>query len=75
VRTCRGCGGLLGRDCFNEDDCVWIMADMRMREAQDAQLYREVEREHYEALEREHFRAQEEDFDAARLEATGMGLS
>ena len=54
---------------------MWIMADMRMREAQDAQLYREVEREHYEALEREHFRAQEEDFDAARLEATGMGLS
>lgn len=31
-RTCAGCGGVLGRDCWNEADCVWISQDM-MRQA------------------------------------------
>lgn len=25
---CAGCGGVLGRDCWNEQDCVWISQDM-----------------------------------------------
>ena len=24
MRICQGCGGVLGRDCFNEQECVWI---------------------------------------------------
>lgn len=24
MRICRGCGGVLGRDCWNEADCVQI---------------------------------------------------
>ena len=24
MRHCQGCGGILGRDCFNEQECVWI---------------------------------------------------
>tara|TARA_R110002126_G_scaffold174495_5_gene323076 strand:- start:126 stop:386 length:261 start_codon:yes stop_codon:yes gene_type:complete len=24
MRTCRACGGILGRDCFNESDCLQI---------------------------------------------------
>lgn len=24
VRTCQGCGGILGRDCYNESDCLMI---------------------------------------------------
>lgn len=26
MRTCRACGGVLGRDCFNEQDCLAISA-------------------------------------------------
>lgn len=29
--TCRGCGGVLGRDCWNEEDCMWITQDMQRR--------------------------------------------
>ena len=32
ARRCAGCGGVLGLDCWNEQDCVWITQDM-MRQA------------------------------------------
>lgn len=25
---CAGCGGLVGRDCFNPQECEWISRDM-----------------------------------------------
>lgn len=28
---CRGCGGVLGRDCWNESECVWISEDLVRR--------------------------------------------
>lgn len=28
---CAGCGGRLGQDCWNEQDCVWISNDQMMR--------------------------------------------
>lgn len=28
---CAGCGGVLGRDCWNQQDCVWISQDMAMQ--------------------------------------------
>jgi len=37
MSTCRGCGMVLGRDCFNEQDCMWIAQDMEMRAQQAAQ--------------------------------------
>jgi len=27
MATCRACGGILGRDCFNEADCLQISAN------------------------------------------------
>jgi hypothetical protein len=75
MRTCAGCGGVLGRDCFNEADCVWITADMQQRSAQEAAMHELMAHEHHEAMERAHFRAQAEDFDAERFAATGMGLA
>jgi len=24
MSICSGCGGVLGRDCYNESECVWI---------------------------------------------------
>lgn len=28
MRTCSGCGGVLGRDCWSEEDCVMITRSM-----------------------------------------------
>ena len=30
-RICQGCGGLLGRDCYNEYDCVQISQSMQFQ--------------------------------------------
>lgn len=31
---CAGCGGLVGRDCFNPEECEWICRDMEERQQQ-----------------------------------------
>jgi len=31
-RICNGCGGVLGRDCYNEADCVQISQQMNSQE-------------------------------------------
>lgn len=53
---CRGCGGVLGRDCWNEPECMWITEDMQrraqeapLREAEEA-YWREQEDRHYDDL-------------------------
>jgi hypothetical protein len=33
VSTCPGCGGVVGRDCFNPPECEWIMRDQAARYA------------------------------------------
>ena len=37
MSRCQGCGGVLGRDCWNEADCVWISQDMAYRASQPQQ--------------------------------------
>lgn len=40
--TCRGCGGILGRDCYNEHDCISISNNKEQYFAQgfqDAENY------------------------------------
>ena len=32
-RICNGCGGVVGRDCFNPVECEWISHSMDMEEA------------------------------------------
>lgn len=31
-RICNGCGGILGRDCFNEMECIQISEQMRYQD-------------------------------------------
>lgn len=53
MRTCQGCGGVLGRDCFNEDECVWITQDMQRRQQEEyAMDCRALERERSALAER-----------------------
>jgi hypothetical protein len=33
MSTCRACGGVIGRDCFNPQECEWITESMQ-RESQ-----------------------------------------
>jgi hypothetical protein len=32
MATCNGCGGVVGRDCFNPSECEWIAQDMERQE-------------------------------------------
>ena len=34
MRICQGCGGVLGRDCFNEQDCICISQSMQQQDLQ-----------------------------------------
>ena len=53
MSICRGCGGVVGRDCYNPQECEWISRDMEMRyvaeqyatpqEAQIVELNQKVE--------------------------------
>lgn len=31
MSTCPGCGGVVGRDCWNPQECEWISRDMERR--------------------------------------------
>jgi hypothetical protein len=50
MATCRACGGVLGRDCFNEQDCLMILhsrqpydpQEIEMRDQHIAQLEKEI---------------------------------
>ena len=59
MATCNGCGGTVGRDCFNPQECEWISRDIEARHY--AQQY--AEHQEYEAvasLENDLARCQEE---------------
>jgi hypothetical protein len=30
MSVCRGCGGVVGRDCWNPQECEWISRDMEV---------------------------------------------
>lgn len=57
---CQGCGGVLGRDCFNESECIWITQSM----AQD-DYNRHYEKKRMEDEEKAYYKAMEEDYYAA----------
>jgi hypothetical protein len=40
ARTCKGCGGILGRDCWNEMDCLIIS---NRQQNQDSQYINQLE--------------------------------
>jgi hypothetical protein len=46
MSICNGCGGRVGRDCFNPQECEWISRDIEARamaEQAAAPLRREIE--------------------------------
>lgn len=62
MSTCQSCGGVIGRDCFNPQECAWITQSMMIDDAvrravndRDAREYNEhCQREYGKHLEREY---------------------
>ena len=48
MRFCRGCGGILGRDCFNERECL-VAAEYESRGLDEIDL--EVEAAYWQAAD------------------------
>ena len=36
MSICNGCGGVVGRDCFNPGECEWIARDIERRQMQES---------------------------------------
>jgi hypothetical protein len=51
-RVCNGCGGYVGVDCFNPEECEWIARDQEVQ-ARLAAEDRRREAQHYERMMRE----------------------
>lgn len=71
MRTCRGCGGVLGRDCFNEPECIWITESINSDNARDAEAYRrphEQDEPRHEDYETMHFLLLENEYLKAECE-------
>ena len=52
---CNGCGGVVGRDCWNPPECEWISRDMAMHhEGQEIQSLRQIKDELLAALKDAH---------------------
>lgn len=67
MARCNGCGGILGRDCFNARECEWIA----QQQEQDEQNRHEQEMQaQYEAeMQAQHDQAMYEDEQNARGQA------
>lgn len=51
---CQSCGGVVGRDCFNPEECMWITQQMDMQAAVDRAMRERDEREWHRYAEREY---------------------
>jgi hypothetical protein len=47
MSTCPGCGGVVGRDCFNPQECMWIT----QQQANQAEYYYQREHEAQNSLQ------------------------
>jgi hypothetical protein len=50
MSTCRACGGVLGRDCFNEQDCLMILHSQQQQAFNPQEI--EIRDQHITVLER-----------------------
>ncbi len=46
MNICPSCGGVIGRDCFNVQECAWITQDMAMRADHQAYFSADAHDEH-----------------------------
>lgn len=46
MSTCPSCGGIIGRDCFNPQECAWITQAMMVDDAVQRELNRQRDEEY-----------------------------
>lgn len=51
MRTCPSCGGVIGRDCFNPEECAWIEQQQSQQAQHDQQQQTLSLEERFTALE------------------------
>jgi len=54
VSWCPSCGGVVGRDCFNPEECAWISQQMAAQQALENARYAQAEKEYFDHIEREY---------------------
>jgi len=52
MAICNGCGGVVGRDCFNPQECEWITQDQDRRRYEQHELGNQHLEQRVEELER-----------------------
>lgn len=45
MSTCQSCGGVIGRDCFNPDECAWITQQQANQSEANHYALQEVQNE------------------------------
>lgn len=51
MKICQGCGGVLGRDCWNEQECIWISQSQQIDNQQQIQQEINLRDEHIRVLQ------------------------
>lgn len=74
MSLCRGCGGVVGRDCWNPQECEWISRDMEARAAAERVLYERDYADYCAAQEREYGEFLEIEYQAHVAESGGLML-
>jgi hypothetical protein len=72
ARTCRGCGGVLGIDCWHEADCMSITAQMANQPVEDFNSALDFIKELCDILDDPHTRNHQETIGNAVMNAMGF---
>lgn len=58
MSTCSGCGGVVGQDCWNPQECEWISRDMAARNAAPSEVEPPQQRSVFRQALAEHLTAE-----------------
>ncbi len=72
ARICRGCGGVLGRDCYHESDCMSISDQMARQPVEDFGTALDFIKELCDILDDPHARNHQETIGNAVMNAMGF---
>ena len=71
MSTCPSCGGILGRDCFNPQECAWITQSMLVNDAvENAMRQRDAADEYGEQMQSQY----EEHLASIGFDPIAMGM-
>ena len=69
---CESCGGVVGRDCFNPSECMWIYQQMMAQQAAERAVEMLTHREASQQSLREHHEHLQEQWERHMVEDVGF---